>query len=313
MMPALFLPAGVLALGGYLAQHLSAQHYQRNRQQLVALEGIRGLRQLLEKIPQHRGMANGLLQGDASFAVKLQGLQQQIDRDANILTTLSTRAPCLAAERRIQRIERQWSDIKRDLQQLSPAQSFTLHSELVGEILYLINDLGEEYALLDAHSDFAYLANAAINLLPLVTETQGQARGMATGAATRKACDIPLQVKLRYLIERTRDAIGKAKGGLQGKPEAGGLDESVAATESFLQLLETQILNVESIDIAPDKVFVAGTQAINKSFALLDQLIAALQQRLLTETTHSQRRWRMSQVTAAGLLVPTVWLVHLAV
>lgn len=285
---ALSLLGGLSALNLYLL----LGHYLANRQWLAALA---------QDLPV------------AKDHVEYAPLQQQIDSDAHILVTLSAQASCNTVNQRIRRIEGPWSGIKQDLQQLSPGQSFTLHSELVGEVLYLIHDLGEECALLDSDSDFAYLANATINLLPLVTETQGQARGMATGAAARKACDIPLQVKLRYLIERTRTTIDTAKGELQGKLGARGLDDSLITTESFLQLLETQILNTENIDIAPDRIFAAGTQAIDKSFALLDHLIDALQQQLETEASRSQRCWRVSQLTATGLLAPAAWLLQLAV
>ncbi len=313
MIPLLLLPAGILAVGGYLFQHLRGQRCRQARQRLAALEEIRGLRQLLEKIPQHRGMANAFLQGDASFGAKLQTQQQHIDADARILTRLAGQTSCRVVSERIQRIEAQWSTIKQELQRLSSTRSFDLHSELVGEILYLINDLGEKQGLLDEDSGFTQLANAAINLVPLVTETQGQARGMATGAAAQQECGIPEQVKLRYLLARTRSAIGMAKGELQGNAEARGLNDSLATTEDFLQLLETRILETPRIDIPPGEVFAAGTQAIGRSFVLLDQLIDALRQQLEVKAKRCGRQWRLSQVTATTLLAPAAWLVQLAV
>ena len=313
MIPVLLLPAGILAVSGYLFLHLRGQRCRQTRQRLATLEDIRGLRQLLEKIPQHRGMANAFLQGDASFGAKLQAQQQHIDADAHILTRLAGRASCRVVSERIQYIEAQWSTIKQELQRLSSTRSFALHSELVGEILYLINDLGEGSSLLDGDSGFTQLADAAINLVPLVTETQGQARGMATGAATQQECGIPEQVKLRYLLERTRGAIGRAKGELQGNTEARGLDASLTATEDFLRLLETRILETQRIDIPPGEVFAAGTQAIGRSFVLLDQLMDALRRRLATDARRCDRQWRLSQVTTTILLAPTAWLVQLAV
>ena len=313
MIPVLLLPAGTLAVSGYLFQHLRGQRCRQARQRLAALEDIRSLRQLLEKIPQHRGMANAFLQGDASFGAKLQAQQQHIDTDTYILTRLTGQTSCRVISERIQRIETQWSTIKQELQRLSSTRSFALHNELVGEILYLINDLGEEQGLLDEDSGFTQLANAAINLMPLVTETQGQARGMATGAATQQKCGIPEQVKLRYLLTRTRSAMGTARGELQGNTEAQGLDDSLAATEDFLCLLETRILETQRIDIPPGEVFAAGTQAIDRSFVLLDQLMDALQRRLAADTARCERQWRLSQLTATGLLAPAAWLVQLAV
>ncbi|HHH48604.1 MAG TPA: hypothetical protein ENK51_06940 [Gammaproteobacteria bacterium] len=312
MIPVLLLPAGMLATGGYLFQHLRGQRCRQARQRLATLADIRALRQLLETIPQHRGMANAFLQGDASFGAKLQAQQQRVDDDARILGRLAEQPLCRAVNARIQRIEAQWSDIKGKLQRLSATRSFALHSELTSEVLYLINDLAEGGGLLDGDSGFTQLADAAINLLPLVTETQGQARGMATGAAAQQECGIPQQVKLRYLLARTRDATGRAKEELQGQTEARALDDSLVATEDFLQLLETRILETAHIDIPPEQVFAAGTRAIDRSFALLDQLLDALQGRLAADARRCQRQWRLAQITATGLLAPAAWLVQLA-
>ncbi len=307
------LSAGLLATGAYLFQHLHGQRCRQARQRLAALEDIRGLRQLLEKIPQHRGMANAFLQGDASFGAKLQAQQQHIDADARILTRLAGQAPCRLIAQRIQRIETQWAALKQALQRLSSERSFALHSELVAEILYLINDLAEESGLLEGSGEQSQLADAAINLLPLVTETQGQARGMATGAAAQQACGIPQQVKLRYLLARTRRTIDTARDELRGKAEARGLEDSLAATADFLRLLDTRILAAPRIDIPPDEVFAAGTRAIDRSFVLLDQLMDALQRQLKADAARRERRWRLSQITATALLAPAAWLVLLAV
>ena len=313
MIPTLLLPAGALAVGGYLFQHLSGQQCRRARLRLSGLREIRELRRLLEKIPQHRGMANAFLQGDASFGAKLQTLQQQIDADAAILATITARGNGPVIGQRIQRIEAQWSSIKQDLQRLSASRSFALHSELVTELLYLINDLGETSGLLEDDSAHGGLADAAINLLPLLTETQGQARGMCTGAAAQKECDIPQQVKLRFLLQRTRDTIDGTRQELRDKAEARGLDDCLSASEDFLHLLETRVLNADRIDIPPDEVFTTGTRAIDRSFALLDQLLDVLQRQLTNEAARCQRHWRLSQATATGLLAPAAWLVQLAV
>jgi len=243
----------------------------------------------------------------------LQTLQQRIDADAAILASIAGHAGNPTIGQRIRRIETQWTELKQGLRRLSAARSFTRHSELVGELLYLINDLGEEAGLLDDDTEHALLADAAINLLPLVTETQGQARGMGTGAAAQKACDIPLQVKLRFLLQRTRSTIETAQTELQGKAEAQGLEASLAASEEFLRLLETRILDAGDIDIPPDEVFATATRAIDKSFALLDQLLDTLQRQLEAEAARCRRYWRISQLTAAGLLAPAAWLVQLAV
>lgn len=313
MTPALLLPAGMLAVSGYLFQHLRGQRWRQAHQRLATLDDIRSLRQLLEKIPQHRGMANAFLQGDASFGAKLQTQQQHIDADAHILTRLAGQTCCRVVSERIQRIGTQWSTIKQELQHFSSSHSFALHSELIGEILYLINDLSEKQGLLDEDSGFTPLANAAINRLPLVTETQGQARGMATGAAAQQKCGIPEQVKLRYLLARTRSAIGMANDELRGNVEARGLSDSLIATEGFLRLLETRILETQHIDIPPTEVFAAGTQAIDRSFVLLDQLIDTLRQRLAADASRCKHQWRLSQIIATTLLAPAAWLVWLAV
>jgi methyl-accepting chemotaxis protein len=157
------------------------------------------LRRLLESLPQHRGMANALLQGDESFRPKLTALQAQIDQDMELLAQRVAAGDCWGVAVRVHRIQGAWSFITQQVNGFEPAESFARHTALVSEVLYLINDVADAAGLLALTGDSSRLIDAAINTLPQVTETLGQARGMGTGVAARGKCGTDMRVKLRYL------------------------------------------------------------------------------------------------------------------
>jgi hypothetical protein len=133
-----------------------------------------------------------------------------------------------------------------------------------------------------------------------------------------------MRVKLHYLLANTRQVaneVGLAVRGTlseRGTEEnadfktraAHALDESQRATQEFLALLETGIIQDHSIDVAPTDFYAAGTEAIQHSFTLLDAILSSLHHRLsLAAQTNKQRLW-LAKGMALVLIVPAVYLLQ---
>lgn len=323
----LLFPACALLCGGYLlvsarnAQVHAAQH------RLQGLQAVMHLRRLLEALPQHRGMANALLQGDESFRRKLMELQTQINRNMDKMGTLLSAGDALGVAERSQSILQGWSTITQQLNRFAAPESFGRHTALITELLYLINDVADDAGLLTETDSNAQLIDAAINTLPLVSETLGQARGMGTGVAASGKCDTDMRVKLRYLLantQRVADEVGHAVQGALSGHTAGekyhdtgftqrarsALDDSQQATRQFLSLLDTRIIHDNTVEVAPADFYNAGTVAIQQSFSLLDIILTALNHHLNLAAQVAGRRLWLSRGLAAGLMLPAAYLLH---
>jgi len=325
----LLFPACALLCGGYFLLSLRTSQSRSAQQGLQGLQDISHLRRLLEALPQHRGMANALLQGDESFRGKLATLQSQIDKSMSEMDTRLCLGNHWGVAVRARHVLDAWSNIKQQFNSMTAPESFGRHTALITELLYLINDVADAAGLLTEADSNARLIDAAINTLPLVTETLGQARGIGTGVAARGKCATDMRVKLRYLLANTRrvaDEVGQAvrgtlaeeratqKGTVQEtdlKTRAGqALDESQQATQAFLSLLESGIIHDRPVDVAPTDVYAAGTEAIQHSFTLLDAILNSLHHRLSLTLKKNQRRLWQSHAMALALVLPAAYLLQ---
>lgn len=246
----LLFPACVILFAAYFLQHIRHAAAQVAAQRSQGMTDVVKLRRVLEAIPQHRGMANALLQGDESFRSKLSQLQSGVDADMRPLAALSAGSDPWSVATRVGKVQDGWSFIKQQLAHFSPADSFARHTALMREILYLLNDVADAAGLM-AEDTGARLIDAAVNQLPRVTETLGQARGMGTGVAARGKCTTDMRVKLRYLHANTQQVSAEVAQGMRSTLQsdaglkaqaASALEESQRATQTFLAMLESRII-----------------------------------------------------------------------
>lgn len=319
----LLFPTCALLASAYIL--LSARKSQAcsSQKRLQGLRQITHLRRLLEALPQHRGMANALLQGDESFRSKLTTLQTQIDQDMGVMEKHLITTDHWGVTERALHVLRAWSTIKEKLNTFAAPESFGRHTALITELLYLINDVADAANLLE-DPDNTQLIDTAINMLPLVTETLGQARGMGTGVAALGKCSSDMRVKLRYLLANTRRVAEEVGQTVQGTLSrrgaeqnadfktraASALGDSQLSTQEFLSLLETGIIHEHSIDVVPTDFYAAGTAAIQHSFTLLDTILTSLNFRLSQSAQkHKQHHW-LSRGIALVLITPALYLLQ---
>ena len=228
--------------------------------------------------------------------------------------------PWSVAER-VTRIQEGWRVIKQQLTGFAPPESFARHTALLTQILYLINDVADAAGLM-ADGEDARLIDAAVNQLPLVTETLGQARGMGTGVAARGKCATDMRVKLRYLHDNTQRVSADVVQGIRTtlQRDAGlkvqaetALEESDQTTRGFLLMLESRIINARQVDIESTEFYNAGTEAIQHSFTLLDAINNALMARLEMRVRQTQQQLWWARGAALVAVLPAGYLLTLLV
>jgi hypothetical protein len=262
---------------GIAINHL-AQQKKRRRQLLWGARWMQALRCLFELFPQHRGMANALLKGDDSFRPALEKLQQQVDNQLQTMRQLLKERDDSGSLHILLPIEQQWQAIRDSIFTMQAKKSFVLHTDLIALVIERMQDDSIELeALAHTNEQLRLLLTMLTRELPHVVESIGQARGIGTGVAAERASNAVTRVNLKYLHEKTASIINNKLlpahaviRHYQGMEEI--IDKAVSSAQSFLELLERELIVTAKPTIAPEKFYQQGTAAIVAAFELFDQL-----------------------------------------
>jgi len=246
------------------------------------------LKEVFADMQQHRGMAAAMLNGDASFAVKLEAkhkhLQEQSDRvdamDAQYGKELGVSEQWLA-------IKNEWQALRVKLSGFTPKESFAAHTALIAKVSALMTAIADGSNLtLDPDIDSYYLMDAIVTRLPAISETLGQARAVGAGAAARGGEPaIEERIRLSVMengirelllsVEHSVDTAGKANPALAHRVQA-ELDKVKSVTGGFVQTIELQLIKPKEITIDSKAYFAEATTAIDEVFTLYNTLTPEL-------------------------------------
>ncbi|MGJ0535124.1 MAG: methyl-accepting chemotaxis protein [Methylocystis sp.] len=264
------------------------------------LEYIVSLRKVVEHVQQHRGMANGYLGGDLSFAPKLEASEAEINKAL----------AAAAAQQKLHgasfNVDAEFGELQKKWQQLdgwkgmTPAASFGGHTAVVNDLMALMVTVADKSGLtLDPAADSYYLKTLLVtNLLPL-EETLAQTRGMGTLVAARKTIELEERVKLSMrsgtLQSLLRETESNLKRGFDANPalrealqQVG--DETLQEIRKVDAMVNRELILAEQITLAPAENFAATTKALAASLTLYDAVAAKfdslLQQRAVEAHRH---------------------------
>ncbi|MCF7969946.1 MAG: methyl-accepting chemotaxis protein [Methylococcaceae bacterium] len=279
------------------------------KKEQMGLQYIVPLRQLIQHLPEHRGMTNTYLSGDIAFKSKLLDKRQQIAQDIQIINELDKQLGAkLNATAKWQEIKLVWQRLETDAFDGQAKDIFTRHTQLIASVLELISSVSDSSGLtMDSELESFYVASSIVNALPQIVENLGQARGMASGLAVKTVITNKESIKLSSLLATVQKSIKTLNRGAkvigQSNPEVSAkikpdVDTAKRVAENYLQFLDREILQAMPIIIEPTVVFAKGTEAITANFKLLDQLIPELA--LLLAQREAQLTTKM---TTLGLIV----------
>jgi len=298
-------------LASYIAIVLGNQGLHKIKNKQLGLDLTPYLRLLLEFTPQHRGMVNAILQGDESFRSKIGSVQQHIDKNIGFLLSQAKQTRPWEIQQRINQIVTYWKDISKNYKHYSAAESFSKHTALISEILYLTNDVAEESGIVSCHTSGYELANTANTKLPLMTELLGQARGIGTGVAAKGEQLTADKIKLLYRLNKLKSVSDSTSTTLKAvfsrNPSLNAhskdtLQSSFQATTEFLNILDSEIVNSDYIDINAELYYQAGTDAIKKNFDLLDTINQTIKTEIDSEFQSAQMRSNLTRFLVGALL-----------
>ena len=275
---------------------------------------IKPLRTVIDATQKHRGLAAGFLNGDTSVKDRMLDQQRLMDEaikaadvvDAKVGKALDTSAKWSA-------LKGKWNDLKGRVTTLTPKESFGQHTALIGEILDLINHVGDTSALyFDPDVDSYYLMDAVINNIPLMIERQGQLRAFGSSVLAKRQLDTDAKGQMIAMVTLVSDRESTARGEIAKSMRANatvgkklgdatkGMETAVAELAS---LVKTKILS-ETFDLTTKEYFDRATASINASYKVIDIGLDELDE-LLGLRIERDRRNLLTALGAglAGLLV----------
>lgn len=263
-------------------------------QEQAGVAFARSIMPFILQVQQHRGLANGYLNGDVDSKSRLEELGQQANSTIQSLSQDQSRVAAKAhADDELVEMERQWKELQASVESLTPVESFQRHADLIQSLIDLIKHAADQTGLmLDAHVDSYYVMDVVVNRLPVLIELSGQVRGQGNGILARKQMTDSERINMVIMQRQIEDAlqgIEKAMAKIKEynsdsavKIEQSGAD-SIESIQRFLTSMEKQLLQGGALTMTPADFFAEGTKTIEDATAFFqkatDELMSLLEER----------------------------------
>lgn len=264
---------------------------------ISALKGEQvGLDQLKELLPfmllvqQHRGHVNGLLNGNKASADSIGATQQEI---ASLIGQIESNFRKDALPESYQAwsaVKEAWNAILGSYEQLDATLNFKNHSTLINQVQKLIISVADESGLsLDSDYHSHYMVQLVAKDLPAAIEGVGIIRGLGNGVLAAKTLTESNRATLQSQQASSKglmDDLNKTialfedfKGSFVEELLESGT-KTAQGINSYLSLLDIQILNKDKLNLNPSLFFDRGTAVIDSATELFGITAASLEERL---------------------------------
>ncbi len=305
----------VITLFLLISQQMIAIKFAKNEQ--LGVEYIVPLRLLIQHLPEHRGMTNVYLSGNARFKNNILAKRTELANDIRLIDEIDQRlGQQLGTTTQWNGIKSHWHQLEREAFEQSATEIFSRHTQLIAEVLGLVKHISDSSNLtLDSELDSYYIKEAIVSLLPQVVENLGQARGLSSGLAAKQSISLQQSIKLTSLLSTIQTNINGLKRGLtvlaQSNPQLSNkishqITQTISISERYLHFLQAEIIDTEKITVKANRVFSNGSDVIKANFNILDRLAPELS-RLLEQRIETLYR----KMTLLTLLVVSMAFIAL--
>lgn len=312
------LPLGILLGLVTTAQNKSVT---QTLGQFKGLEYLIALKVVLEKIPQHRGLTNALLNGNKGVAEQRLQVEQEIDKGFMTLAQVdSLYGAALGTTAELSALQKAWNNLKANSAQMSAQESFRLHTQVINEqIIPLISDIAiRSNLIIGTDLTTNELVSLVTNLLPQLTEDLGQMRGYGAGVLARGQISINDKIFIAGQIKQIQKAATTVattvKEAVSLTPSLANLlqqGSSVATTQTdqAIALAQSSILNASSVQMSSTDYFNQITKTIDAYFALNTAALDTLHSRFEARIERDQNQQAIDLILIALALAFTLGLV----
>jgi len=254
---------------------------------------------LLNAIPEHRGMLNTHLADGKQYSLALQQSSTKIDQLFAQNDAMDQRnLPEIAIPKEWGQMEQRWAQIKQG--SLNPLQAWRLHTEIISLLHKHLRGIGKSTLLAyDTDPIIHNLVSAQIDVLPQLFEQIGQLRGQGAAIIAHGKIDAEQRITLasqitqttmlldeyEQLIDSTWNADHPAPMPLQALHR-----DFVAGCTSFLALAEAQLINDNAFDISSKSYFDRASKALSSGFSFNHDSLEYVQQLLQQRIAHNLNR-----------------------
>ncbi len=287
----------VVMLSALVVLSLKQQYEQIafSQQELLGIEYVKPVRQLLEFIPQHRGMTNAFLNGNTSFESKVLSVRKKIDGLFEAAQKVDYKlGESLDTSKRFTAIRNEWDVLKDTAFSMGAKESFSRHSALIAKVLSLIVHAGDTSNLvLDPELGSFYSMDLVINKIPALVENMGQVRGLGSGIIANNSMTqnqiirmtelkVGIDVNYQGLLASYRSGAEADERLQQRLGVMAGEVESIIG--SFIKAVDV-IRSGDMASLDSKQFFSDGTDSINQAFVLYDESAALLKDLLEERVT----------------------------
>lgn len=260
----------------------SESQITRLTEEQQGLEYIHVARQVFELIPQHRGLSQGILNGNEGARPKLKAVEEKLTTALDRLVDTDRRlAPTLKTGKQVEGLVSQVEALVSGGLDLTPVESFKRHTRAIMDLHRLIVYVSNESGLsIDPDLASALTARSMTDDLLMTAEYAGRARGLGTGIAAKGEFTPGTYTKLSIVINALQDyrrTLNNKIEHIRAKrpdlfqalqaPSA----QTLAALDTFMEFIRSQMLEPETIQARPDQVMQNGTRTIAHLFDLFDK------------------------------------------
>ncbi|RUL54650.1 methyl-accepting chemotaxis protein [Lysinibacillus antri] len=281
--------------------------------ELTGIDLIEDVYPILKFTQQHRGLTANLLSGDVSAAPKREEAGRHVNESYDaLLKDIKNYDSRTEIEADIKAVNEIWKKVQSTSANGTVKDAIALHSDLIEEILSLLESIAEETKIsLDPDATRHHLNNLLIETLPPITENMGKARATGVSVATKKELTDDNRYQLLFLMQTMQsyvdasfdnyETIFKLDPSLKSRLETQA-NESLKSTEEILTIIDTELLKVENITIVPADYFDATTANINSVFDLIDFQKEELQKRLEKDLASYEKKQTMTLAFIAAIV-----------
>jgi hypothetical protein len=245
------------------------------------MQHIIQLKSLIVLVQKHRGMSASFLQGEKKSFDVLRHIEGQT---TPIIERLD-QSEIISQQERWQGFVDHWQRLKKHATQLSVDSSFKQHTDLITNLLYLLEDIAEKQGF--NKSKLTQVPNISLlwRELPFTAEYIGQSRALGMAITTVGICTQVDKVKLGYLetkiTELSSHVFKQFKSyGLHTHQQTECIQMAANYCDRLSSVIRNELLAVTTVNISPEQFFNTATESIDAINRLLDSELQVLSEHL---------------------------------
>ena len=292
----LIIPLGVSMYLFFSSNNIDLDFNQNERN---GVEYNLPLKNFIIDVQEHRYKVDSYLKGNSSLKDEIIKLQANLDEDIKNVDEKDKKLnSALSVEDKWNEAKNAWLDLKEKAFNLTPEESFDLHTKLLnGHLLSLHLSVTDESNLtLDPDLDSYYLMDITMFRQMPLSEKLNIARNEAEKLASDKELTFDDKKALTILSTEIKTfsdtidgdivtAVAKNKGYIEQKtwknranvePLSQSVKESSEATNALLKLINEKLIDAQVAGVSKQEVYEVATKAIESNFNLYNKVSEGL-------------------------------------